>query len=592
MKEFTEDLRELRAWLRDHKKGALFVAAFSVLVFGIKLFYHDVGIDSESIFTDPDRYNWVWCCTGRYGLVFTKLLFGFSHMIPYGANLLMLLTLNATALLLSFLVFKWSRGQVDSRFFYPVFGVMFLSSPILAEQFYFTLQSFEIAWAMLLCVTAAYFAGKLAYGPRYRLRGESEQWLMAAARFGLPAVLLMIWAFATYQAFTVFYIIVVLVSYLLTFQAEKSVKSSRSHFFGGLRQVVLFLAGISGWWVIHKILVKFFFEEMQYTANMILWKVDPASCLATIKGEFLQMVRGSSFYYQRLFLPVLVLAALLMLIRAVRSCRKQLPCFVLALVLYMISPLLLTLATGGGYPMRSRMFYPLATAFAFAFVAAVIRHRLLRLAFLLTVAVCAWQQTGYSLALQETAHIACESDRDMMNRITARMEEVAGERLGNVPVVFVGKLAPDLPADALRGEVTGHSFFEWDASYYAAGNHRITGLAGVMGVELKSADDEQKKAAVDYSAAMPPWPAADSVRLKDGVLIVKLSSPDKTANRWWYSGGWHYWMNNFTVNLVSDWKEIDNIWYYFDENGDMVTGEREIKGVLYRFDADGMWIEE
>ncbi|MCD7908457.1 MAG: hypothetical protein LUH04_12410 [Clostridium sp.] len=51
-------------------------------------------------------------------------------------------------------------------------------------------------------------------------------------------------------------------------------------------------------------------------------------------------------------------------------------------------------------------------------------------------------------------------------------------------------------------------------------------------------------------------------------------------------------MNNFTVNLVSDWKEIDGIWYYFDENGNMVTGEREIKGVLYRFDTDGMWIEE
>ncbi len=592
MREFTEDLRELKAWLRDHRKGALFVAAFSVLVFGIKLFYHDVGIDSESIFTDPNMYNRVWISTGRYGLVLTKLLFGFSHMIPYGANLLMLLTLNAVVTLFSFLVFKWSRGQVNSRFFYPVFGVMFLSSPILAEQFYFTLQSFEIAWAMLLCVAASYFAGKLAYGPRYRLRDESRQWLMAAARFGLPALLFMIWAFATYQAFTVIYIIIVLVSYLLTFQAEKSGKSSRSYFFGGLRQVILFLAGISGWWIIHKLLCRFFFGELQYTANMILWKVDPSSCLATIKGEFLQMCLGSSFYYQKLFLPVLILAALLMLIRALRSCRKQLPCFILALALYMISPLLLTLVTGGGYPMRSRMFYPLAMAFAFAFVAAVIRHRLIRLAFLLTVMVCAWQQTGYSLALQETAHIAYESDRNLMNRIVARMEEVAGKRLGDVPTVFVGKLAPDLPTDVLRGEVTGHSFFEWDAGYYATGNHRITGLAGVMGVELMSADDEQKKAAVEYSRAMNPWPAADSVRMKDGVLIVKLSSPDKTTNRWWYSGGWHYWMNNFTVNLVSDWKEIDGIWYYFDENGNMVTGEREIKGVLYRFDTDGMWIEE
>lgn len=51
---------------------------------------------------------------------------------------------------------------------------------------------------------------------------------------------------------------------------------------------------------------------------------------------------------------------------------------------------------------------------------------------------------------------------------------------------------------------------------------------------------------------------------------------EKTAGRWRYSGGWHYRMNNSSANPAAGWKELDGTRYYFDENGHMVTGEREI----------------
>jgi hypothetical protein len=619
MGEWRKSIDEGRVWLREHREAAVSMFLFTLLMFGQKLLYHDIGIDSETVFGYMD-YNSIWCSTGRYGLVLSKKLFGFTNGVPFAAYSLMVVFLWAFVTYFGFLVWKWSRGNLSSTLFYVTAGAVFLSSPILTEQMYFTLQAPEIAWALLCCLVSADLASRLAFSPVYGWRQRPALFIRRLCLFGIPSVLFLIWAFGTYQAFAVVALMLFLISYLLHFLWSEGKKRIGSWFLGGACLAALYVAAFAGWWLIHKILCRFFFEEMTYTANMILWKVNPSACFNTLKQEFLQMFWGSTFFYQKLFVPALVLMAGLMVYVAWKKRRDQLPCFFFGLFLFLLSPMLLTLVTGGGFPMRSRIYYPLAAGSAFAFLVSFLAkavqhesrhgHGLSRAQrpgdrervtvvrkLLLFTAVCAsvfgvWKQAGRSLRLQETAHLAFVGDCSLMNRIGARMEEVAGEELEQVPAVFVGKLAPDLPEDILRGEVTGHSFFDWDAGWYATGNHRIRGLAALIGIELSVGDDEQKKAAVEYSEKMPPWPAKGSVQKKDGVLIVKLSSPEKTSNRWWYSGGWHYWMNDFTYSLSSDWKEIDGSWYYFDENSRMVMGSREIDGKTYEFDWDGKWMEE
>lgn len=598
MIEWREDYLEWRAWLRDHRRAALAVFLFSLFVFGQRLVYHDIGIDSETLFDGLglNEYMRVWCSTGRYGLVLTKRLFGFAHGIPFAANALGVMLLWAAVTMLSFLVYGWSRGTVDSRVFYPVFAAMFLSSPILTEQFCFTLQTMEIAWALICCLLASYFAAKLAYRPKDAL-AETASHLTLGLWNAVPALCLMIWAFGTYQAFVVVYVMLILISYLLVYLWSEGEKREISWFLAGCKQLALFLAGLFGWWFIHKLLCHFLFQELSYTSNMIQWKINPAGCIAVIKEDFLRMVTSSIFFYQKLFVPVLALALALMLLQAKRLGRRRPWCFLLAILCFAVSPMLLTLVTGGGFPMRSRIYYPLAEGFVFAYSAASLwqlgagRRRALSVLFVFLIAVCCWKQTGRSMALQETAHLAFQGDCHLMNRIAARMEQKAGRRLGELPTIFVGKLSPDLSEDCLRGEVIGHSFFDWDAGRNATGNHRIFGLAVLMGIELAGATDEQKSQAVEYAKEMPPWPAEESVQVKGGLLIVKLSSPEKTENRWWYSGGWHYWINNFSTILKSDWKEIDESWYYFDSRGNMVTGQQEIDGEIYHFDLDGKWID-
>lgn len=591
MSEVREDIRDLLGWFRKNRHLAAAMFVFACLLSGQKLIYQDIGIDSEVSFRDPEWYNRIWCATGRFGLVFTKKLFGFSYgTVPFAIYFFTLVILWAAVTLFAFLVYRWSLGGLRTGLFYLVFGTMFLSSPILTEQLYFMLQAVEIAWAFFCCVLAAYFSGKLVF--------EGGRPL-----YGLFSVLLLIWAFGTYQAFTVIYLIMVLISYLLAYTAAEK---QQNWFQAGCTQAFLFLGGLAGWQLIHKFLCRFFFEELSYTSNMILWKVNPSGCVKLIAEEFVKMLTGNTFFYQKLFAPMLILTLVYMTMQALQKKGRQLPCFFLALVLFALAPMSLFLVTGGGSPMRARIFYSLEMAFVCAcgFSAPYWRtegadpkssfwdrrcKKTLYAVLGLFLVFGVWRQTDRSMTLQETAHLACEGDKNLMNRIVSRMEEEAGANLAEVPVVFVGKLGPDLPEDILRGEVTGHSFFDWDADWYAGGNHRITGFANVMGIALKAAEEDTRRQAVEFAGNMEPWPHRDSVRMMGDTLVVKLSSPEKTGNRWWYSGGWHYWMNDFTYSLKNDWKEIDGSWYYFNEAGHMVTGSQVIDGSSFVFDGDGKW---
>ncbi len=56
-----------------------------------------------------------------------------------------------------------------------------------------------------------------------------------------------------------------------------------------------------------------------------------------------------------------------------------------------------------------------------------------------------------------------------------------------------------------------------------------------------------------------------------------------TANRWvQVNGKWRYWLTGGDY-YKSDWLNIENEWYYLDENGDAVTGWREIRGQWFYF---------
>ena len=58
---------------------------------------------------------------------------------------------------------------------------------------------------------------------------------------------------------------------------------------------------------------------------------------------------------------------------------------------------------------------------------------------------------------------------------------------------------------------------------------------------------------------------------------------------WFKINGEDYYAASSGV-ISAQWVKSGNNWYYVDANGKMVTGDYAINEVVYRFDANGVWL--
>ena len=110
-RRFADNWRE---FLRQ-ERGMVCLTIFTVLfVYGIRLAGADLSIDTEIMLNDQQEVLDSWIGIGRFGLVFTKKLFGFARLVPWTENLMMILALMGTGAALSFAVsgniFLWPGG--------------------------------------------------------------------------------------------------------------------------------------------------------------------------------------------------------------------------------------------------------------------------------------------------------------------------------------------------------------------------------------------------------------------------------------------------------------------------------------------------
>ena len=99
--------------------------------------------------------------------------------------------------------------------------------------------------------------------------------------------------------------------------------------------------------------------------------------------------------------------------------------------------------------------------------------------------------------LYHTIHMTYMQDSALAGAIYEDIEKVGIDAEMDVyKVIFVGKRSVRLPNDALRGDVIGHSFFEWDSSGYAGSTNRIIGFCATLGYDnmVGPMKEEAKKA--------------------------------------------------------------------------------------------------
>jgi hypothetical protein len=131
-------------------------------------------------------------------------------------------------------------------------------------------------------------------------------------------------------------------------------------------------------------------------------------------------------------------------------------------------------------------------------------------------------QCLYIQSMQQAwAWVTQRHDYTVASALTRDIMSMVDQPVGSpVKVDFHGKLNVRSPYPRVKTTTLGESFFEWDQ-----GNPmRMVLYMKMMGFYRYEWLSPEEKAAMEPAyAGMPVWPRPGSVRLVDGVVVVKLS---------------------------------------------------------------------
>lgn len=512
-----------RAWKEfvAKNRGIFWISAFSVVfVYGVMAAGLRIGIDSEVNMTDPDYLMLSWYTVSRYTLVWLKELLGMRLLNPFASNLLMMIMLFAAGVGASFLFYVSSGRAEQMRGFCLVFPLLFLTHPCYVQQFSFTLQAFEVAFCLNLCILAVFFVSRFAVRP-----GKGTLGFLAAG------IVCMALGFGGYQALVPVYMAAALASYLIYYEFHENEKRG-FYWKTALCHGGAFLGGFVLYQLVGKAVLYFRFGpgfSAGYLDEQLLWKThDAATCIGFIKSYLRMVVLGEGDFYGIAFLIASLVFALRLLWVWMRKRRREFVFYGAAALALVCSPFFLSFYQGGALMMRTQMTLPFVSAFFCAsclfFAGTAVRWRKFCLeAVAVLLMLTGLRQGVTSSRVAFTAQMVYENDREVARQIIQEMHRLGAADEGR-HIAMLGQYRPDPALSwSMRFESIGYSVFEWDYSGPVGVSRRGIGFMNAIGFPYEAATEEEYAMALEAGEEMAVWPSAGSVRLVDDVVVVKFS---------------------------------------------------------------------
>lgn len=548
-------LEKIKKIIDQYKTRVILISAFIFLIHFSKIGSAVIGIDTENLIKEQRKFYRGWLDIGRYGLVFLKGLFGgYDQFNPYFAGLMTVAFLAAAVLLFLYLWDKASGKAICAAFEsndngkglhdreYNIRGilcwaagaVLWTSHPVITEQLYFSLQSMEVCFSILLTAAALICVLRWQEGSR---RG--------VCRVLLPAACLMLLvSFSTYQSFVELFIFGTVSVVLL--KGLDLIVSEKENIDGGklirlvLPYFLVFLTAFVG----NMALTRLFFAGSSYLSEQVEWGSAPITdILVSIAKQIGKTFTGIGAVHYDITFGILTVVTVVLL--TVILCRYgfhkkgSFGVMLFFLAALMATPYLLLIICGGNAAVRSQLVLPALTGF-YAYLDLNICFRfwedkaktksvLGRTITILTALVCisaAWRQTQVTEALYYTEKMCYEQDKAIARELISRIDVERGHNW--YPVVFIGAYEFQGNHACIEGETIGRSFFEHDAEaeprfYWST--RRALGLMHVLGYNYEQVvDPEMIAIAMEDSKYMPEWPNEGCVQVHDDMIIVKMSN--------------------------------------------------------------------
>lgn len=141
------------------KNNYIYIIAFIYfLILYFWYFKNIITIDTEDALLNPNTYYYGWIGQNRFSIfLINKFLSNFSFNILYRRIITFLIFYVSIIIIIKYFT-KWFNLNDKKINFLAI--LIFGSSPIFAEQFYFTLQSIPISLGLLLESISLYFLDK------------------------------------------------------------------------------------------------------------------------------------------------------------------------------------------------------------------------------------------------------------------------------------------------------------------------------------------------------------------------------------------------------------------------------------------------
>ena len=478
--------QSLRNYIGENRRTIALLGLFVPAFFLIRLLFPTVGYDTDEWVISPESTLRHWENLGRYTLVWLKRLTG------NGANLYFMNIATAVNVFLYTVLFLYFLNRACGEGDWKrdlLCGMVLVSAPIFCEQYYFTLQSAEMSFSMLLMMGAFLLTGRML---------RRRDWLSAA---GLTALLLLV--FGAYQAFVNVYVVGVLIC-LYGLNREDTGENMKRI---GAALAVFFVALLGHLGIAYLVRGGTFAAESGYLE--VVWLQEPFYIgLKNIVYAVGKVVLG---YGTTLNLSYACCVLFVFLeIRREGYAVSWKHFYLLALL---ASPFLLHIVTG--QPLnapRSELSLPLLCAFLFWKCCGAGRWPRMALALILA------SQLVHSQLLMFSDYLRNENDRAIAQKI---YEDCGADK--DTVIVFKGVQPTQENVPVLMGQVIGRSFFEWTPmeDMDNASVHRIRCFMAFYGMDFTCPDDETaaRRDQIPFSAA---YPEDGYIVEMDGAYYVNL----------------------------------------------------------------------
>lgn len=493
------------SWIKTQKILVTWVLFLILMAYGVKVFNYNISIDTDIMIYNAMGNLKAYIGSRRFSVSFTKMLLSTEVVNPYLLNFLMVSILSAAAFVWCY-VLNMLSGK-SNPISNCVFSGIFLTHPLMAEQFEFTLQGTEVALALLLMAFSVYFVH------RYLI-------LNAQKRYLFVGVLLMVWCFGTYQSFFVIYI----VGCVFTIIFSLCRKSQSNLYWLKIIMSEIFILIVSAilYFMVSSAVIFLFDAQHSYIDSMIMWKTRPiGDCLKNIAIFLRTVILGEGTFYNKMYIFFISLL-IIHFIRYVKNKGVNKIIYLICWIGVCVSPFMMSIILGNQEPKRAQFYLPFMLALGFYYLSLQITRREIYVLLCSVCLVCSFRQGVVTSRLFYTDFLRFEEDQELVYSMSQKMGELGflnGERKY---IVFIGGYNARLNNSAECGQIIGQSRFHSGGTATGATPWAIS-IFRVWGYDFWTPEAEQYEKALEWSKTMTCWPEDGSICCRDGIIVVKLS---------------------------------------------------------------------